>query len=180
MFACDYFLPAFFLANYPQFTTQFGLIGAMITFFGGLFSSISGGLLADKLIKKHPRAYANICMWGSILGWPFFTLSVLLTNNFYLAMAGTAGKYFIGEGWWSPNITMIQKSTPTNKFGNIISAYQFYKVLSGCASTVIFGALVNKFGSGPAVVGKLLACFGTVGYLGSALAWWKAGNHFAK
>lgn len=72
-----------------------------------MFSSISGGILADKFIKKNPRTYSDICMWGSLLGWVPFTLSVLLTGNFWVSIAMTAGKYILGENHWSPNMTLL-------------------------------------------------------------------------
>lgn len=78
MFACDYYLPSFFLGNYPSFNKQFGILIALITGFGGIFSSVLGGILADKLSPKDDKAFARICKWGSLLAWPFFTASVLL------------------------------------------------------------------------------------------------------
>ena len=66
-----------------------------------------GGVLADKFIKKNPRVYSDICMWGSLLGWPAFTLSVLLTNNFWVSIIFTGFKYLLGENHWSPNLTLI-------------------------------------------------------------------------
>ena len=107
MFACDYFLPAFFLMMYPLHRKQFGILYCLCVATGGLVSSITGGILADKFGPKNPKAYSKICMWGSALALPAFVASVLVTNNFYLAMAMTYLKYLIGECFWSPNITMI-------------------------------------------------------------------------
>lgn len=182
MFACDYFMPAFFLKNYPMFNNEFGLAIAVIVLFGGMTSSLLGGIMADKYSEKHPRAYANICTLGSLLAWPFMIASVLITQNFWLSIGLTAARYFIGENFWSPSITMIQKSSPQNKKGEIYSAYQFYTILSGCLSTLLFGTFMNIFdaASNPVMIGKLLAGFGTVGYLGSAVAYFLAGKHFRR
>lgn len=122
MFACDYFMPAFYLKNYPQFNNEFGIAIAVIVLFGGMTSSLLGGIMADKYSEKNPRAYANICILGSLLAWPFFFASVLITNNFWLSIGCTAARYLIGENFWSPAITMIQKSSPQNKKGEIYSA----------------------------------------------------------
>lgn len=90
---------------------------------GGLVSSITGGVLADKFGSKNPKDYSRICMIGTAIAWPIYMVSVLTTNNFYLAMGCTYLKYLIGECFWSPNITMIQKSSPPEKFGNYVSVY---------------------------------------------------------
>lgn len=121
-------------------------------------------------------------MWGSILAAPCFAASVLITNNFYLAMVFTFLKYLIGENFWSPNITMIQKSSPPEKFGNYVSAYQLFTILAGCISSFTFGLLINYFDCGlnPKMIGRLLAGFCTFGYGGAIISWWKAGKYFDK
>jgi nitrate/nitrite transporter NarK len=78
MFACDYFLPAFFLMNYPLHRKQFGILYCICVASAGLVSSISGGLLADKFGPKNPKAYSQICIWGSLLAMPCFIASVLI------------------------------------------------------------------------------------------------------
>ena len=108
MFSCDYFLPGFFLMNYPTYRKEFGLMYAICVVTAGLSSSISGGVLADKYGPKNPKAYSKISLIGSAIAWPFFLGAVLIQNNFYLAMACIYVKYLIGECYRSPNITMIQ------------------------------------------------------------------------
>lgn len=95
-------------------------------------------------------------------------------------MGMTYLKYLIGECFWSPNITMIQKSSPPEKFGNFISAYQLFTIMGGCISSFTFGLLVNYFGiaANPIGIGRLLAAFATVGYGGAIASWWKAGKYF--
>jgi len=97
-------------------------------------------------------------------------------------MVFTFLKYLIGENFWSPNITMIQKSSPPEKFGNYVSAYQLFTILAGCISSFTFGLLINYFDCGlnPKMIGRLLAGFCTVGYGGAIISWWKAGKYFDK
>jgi len=54
--------------------------------------------------------------------------------------------------------------------------------MAGCASTVSFGYLVNLMGisNNPVSIGRLLAGFGTVGYLGSAVSWYFARKYYRK
>lgn len=51
------------------------------------------------------------------------TAALLLENNFYLSIGLIGARYFIGEVWKSPNITMIQDTVDPKKFGSIVSAY---------------------------------------------------------
>jgi nitrate/nitrite transporter NarK len=107
IFACDYFLPAFFLMNYPLHRKQFSVLFGLIVASGGVVSSILGGVLADKYGPSNPKAYSRICIWGSLLAAPTVIASVLIKNNFYLAMGLFYLDILIGECFWSPNITMI-------------------------------------------------------------------------
>ena len=107
MFAFDYFGPAFFLMNYPNHRKQFSILYCCMVASGGLISSISGGVLADKFGPKYPKAYSRICIVGSILAAPTVIAAVLIQNNFYLAMGLLYLDFLIGECFWSPNITMI-------------------------------------------------------------------------
>ena len=88
----------------------------------------------------------------------------------------------ISINFYSPCITMIQKSSPENKKGVIYSAYQFYTVLAGvgCLSTILFCTFMDFLDctNNPVMIGKLLAVFGTIGYLGGAASYFVAGKHF--
>lgn len=103
-----------------------------------------------------------------------------MTNNFWIAQTLVCIKYLVGENYWSPNISMIQQVTPSNKFANIFSAYNFYTTMTGCLGTVMFGYLVNLFNcaTNHVVLGRLITVFGTIGFIGSAISWHKAGKCF--
>ena len=89
-------------------------------------------------------------------------------------------RYFIAENWWSPSVTMMQKSVSPKKFANIISAFQFFITFGGCASTLLFGLFVNMLdcSDNPAAIGYLLAAFNLLGYIGSIVSWNEAGKNF--
>ena len=86
---------------------------------------------------------AWVCVIGNIIAMPLFLISVLTTDNFYLAMTMVALKYIFGEMWKSPNLTMMQDTVDPRKFGNYVSAYQFFYVMSGCVSLIVFGWISN-------------------------------------
>ena len=180
MFAADYFLPLFFLLSYPDFKTQFSVLYGMISIVLGFASVMLGGIFADKWGAKDPGAYAKICQVASILGWPCMMVCLLFSNNFYLSISMIAAKYGLGEFFWSPNITMMQKAIPAKDFGRYISAYQFIITISGCIASFVVGSAINYFncGTNPVMIGRIVASVLTFGYLGSAWSWVKAQKNF--
>jgi len=180
IFACDYFLPMYFLRNFPAFRAEFAVFYSLIVLFGGFTSALVGGLICDKFGKGKPMTKAWVAIIGNLLAWPMFTAAVLCTGNFWFSLTMVVSKYLFGEPWKSPAITMIQNTTKPNKFGNIVSAYQFAYIMSGCLSTVLFGAVLNYFKcAGSAVaIGRILAGFCTVAYLGSSAAFYMAGRNY--
>ena len=108
-----YYFPSFFMLAYPQFTSKFAIYNGLIYLFGGLFSTIVGGILSDKYSKKHVKAGSWSIILGSLFGLPLSVLSMLITNNFYLSIGLFAGKVLFSENWYSPSITMIQNTVPS-------------------------------------------------------------------
>jgi predicted MFS family arabinose efflux permease len=180
IFACDYYVPMFFLRNYVNNRAEFAMFYSLIVLFGGFTSSLVGGLICDKFGKGRPMIKSYVCVIGNLLAMPMFALGVLCTGNFYLSISMMALKYLFGEPWKSPAITMIQNTAEPSKFGNIVSAYQFFYIMAGCLSTVIFGILVNVLGAdkNPVIIGKLLAAFCTIAYSGASAAFYIAGRHY--
>lgn len=182
-YAFDFYLPTFFMQTYPSFTNEFSILMSFIVVSCGVLSSLIGGFLADKYSKHNHLAYSWICVGGSLLAWPFFTMAFLMPGgNFWAAMACISMRYLLGECFWSPNVAMIQNSVPQNKFSTIFGAINFFVLIAGCASTFVFGQIVNYLGcaQSPVVIGKLLAAFGGIGYVGSAVSWWKAGRAYKR
>jgi hypothetical protein len=83
-----------------------------------------------------------MCIAASILAFPFYSLALLTTDNFWLSMVGIAG-YYINGIYKSPNFTMMQKSIDPQKQGEIISGFQLYTILAGTGATIIVGWLIN-------------------------------------
>ena len=109
-------------------------------------------------------------------------MSCLTLNNFWVSITGVGGKYLFGENFWGPNIAMISNSCPPKKLGNYVSAQNFFNIIAGCLTTLVFGSVVNTFNlaNNSAMIGRLLAVFCSIGYGGSCLAWWKAGKNYEK
>lgn len=181
-YAFDFYLPTYFMQTYPQFTNEFSVMMSIIVVSCGVMSSLIGGYLADKYSQKSDRAYSMICVIGSLMAIPFFTYAFLSGGNFWLCLLCVSMKYLLGECFWAPNIAMIQNSVPGNKFSTIFGAMNFFVLITGCFSTFIFGQFVNYLGcaQNPLLIGRLLASFGFIGYLGSAISWYFAGKAYKK
>ena len=86
---------------------EFALSYSLINLVCGFISSMSGGIITDRFGKGKPMMKAWICVAGNIIAMPLFVASVLTTNNFWLSMAFTAGRFLFGEPYRSPSVTMI-------------------------------------------------------------------------
>ena len=146
----------------------------------GFRSSIGGGMIADKFGKGRPMCKAWVCIVGSLCALPFFVGSVMIQDNFWLSIACTAMRYLLGEPFRSPAVTMIQNSTKPEKFGNLVSAYQFYQKMTTILAAFVIGSLFNLCGvsANPQRIGPILAGIGLFTYSSAAFAFFIAGNHY--
>lgn len=142
-FASDYYIPLFYMTNYATKKKEFALCYSLINMCCGFMSSLGGGIISDRFGKGRPMMKAWICLGGSLLAWPFFIGSVLITNNFWLSMFCTAMRFLLGEPFRSPSVTMIQNSTKPEKFGNLVGAYQFYQKMSLVVAALVIKALFD-------------------------------------
>jgi len=137
-FLTDFYLPFYFLRNYTSYTGQFAAVYSLMLVFCSVFSGLVGGYVCDKFGQGKPMMKSWICIIGNLIAMPAFNLAVLCTGNFWFSLAMIATKYIFGSSWKSPAITMMQNTVPPQQFGNIVSAYQFFYIMSGCTSIVCF------------------------------------------
>ena len=62
-----------------------------------------------------------IIIAGNLVAFPALAFS-LYFNNFWGAISALALKTLFGEGWRSPSIALISKSTNPNNFGKVLAA----------------------------------------------------------
>jgi hypothetical protein len=123
IFACDFYYPFFFLRSYPDYSEIFAVIFGLIVIICGFTSGIAGGVISDNFWLDNRMTKAWVCVIGNFIALPFFLISVLTTDNFWLCMTMVALKYLTGEIWKSPNLTMMQDTVDPQKFGNFVAAY---------------------------------------------------------
>ena len=150
--------------------------------FAGMASTAIGGILADKYGRKKSSIYSLVAICGSLMALPLNIIS-LTSGNFYLAMTSYVVRTLLGDVFWSPNITMIQKSCPPDALPSYMSGYQFANKMAAFTATLVFSLLLNFFGfqnRSPWFLGKILAVFGTFAYVGSIWSWRRAGQEYVK
>ena len=142
---CDYFYPLYFLSMFPTYKVEFSLIYGVSNILLGLPSVILGGILAKKVGEKN---WIRICQASSLVPLPL-TIFSLTTGNFWAAMMAMSSSYLICKLWWSPNMTLMQKTIDPMERGGAMSAYQFMITMVGCLGTITMGSLISGLGAGP-------------------------------
>ena len=82
--------------------------------------------------------------------------------------------YLLCNLWWSPNMTMMQKSLDPLERGGAMSAYQFLITMCGCFGTIAIGSAITSLGASPKTIGKIIAAFISGAHFVSVIAWEKA------
>lgn len=102
-----YYLPVFFLKNYPMFKAQYATANALILSGLGLLSGIIAGFVGDKFAKTNKMTNAYICMSGTSIALPLYALATLQTGNFWLSMACHAVVTLFSAAFSGSAITMM-------------------------------------------------------------------------
>jgi sugar phosphate permease len=72
-----YFLPVFFLRNFPAMKSSFSLANTVNQVVGGLLSAILAGIVAGKYEKKTHMTKAYICAFGCTVALPILGIATL-------------------------------------------------------------------------------------------------------
>ena len=147
----------------------------------GLTSTLAGGILGDRLSKKNWMANAQMIIFGNLMATPLIALCVF-SPNFWFSMACTSLSILVSGTYLAPAITMMQNATSKKKTGIVVSVYSFYGVIGQALSPFLFGICENKFRAAlfPRVYGYLILGFVALGYLGSAIFYYKGGRAYEK
>ena len=178
--AVSTYLPIFFLKVYPSYKDTFAVANALSLAIGGLFASIAGGYLSDKLENKSLMAKSAICMVSCFLAFPLTAACCLVQNNFWLSLSMITLKTIVSAGFSAPAISMMQNTTASSNQGKIISSHVFYVMIISMLSPILFGSVTNYFNvaANPKVYGYVISLFAMLGYLGSLPFWFMAGKSY--
>jgi MFS family permease len=140
-------IPAFFVRIHHMTPGQLGLWLSWITALGGIIGSFSGGVIADRWGRTHPRARAFVSMSGALLAIPFNVASVIL-EDYRLALLSFLPATIGVTLWFGPATSIVQDLVPP--------------AMRATASAVfIFILTIIGLGAGPQVIGILNDWIGT-------------------
>ena len=108
-----YYLPVFFLRNYPAYKTAFSTMNALSLSIFGMISGIVAGVVSDRFETKNKNymTKAYIIILGCALGFPLMALTTLQTSNFWLSMFGSMLITLFIANFSGQAITMMQNSS---------------------------------------------------------------------
>lgn len=102
-----YYLPVFFLKNFPLFKAQYAAANSLVLSGCGLASGIIAGIIADKYESKNKMTKAYICALGSAIAVPLMAVATLQTNNFWLSIGCHAITTLFTAAFSGSAITMM-------------------------------------------------------------------------
>lgn len=155
MFSIVYFVPVFFMRNFPQFSTVYSLYNGLIIAVAGIISALMGGIIGDMFEARSKMTKALVCIGSSVISIPLIALCTLNTTSFYTSLFFFGLRRLIGEAWLSPGITMMQATVKPEEQGSVVGAHYVYQTAIGCLSTIILGNVANRLGAmtNPAIYG---------------------------
>jgi MFS family permease len=140
-------IPAFFVRLHHMTPGELGLWLSWITAIGGASGAFLGGWIADRWVRREPRARVYLSAVGVLLNIPFVVASVLLADH-RLALLCYLPASICSTLWLGPSFAIVQDLVPP--------------AMRAMASAVfLFIATIIGMGAGPQVVGILNDWIGT-------------------
>ena len=107
----------FFEDRYPEHTSQFSYMNAVIVIGGGLPASFLGGYLSDAWEEKYPTIKGLIAGVGALVSAPFIVIAYGLQPGFWGSIAAYYVAYFTAEMWYGPSHAQINNMFPSEYQG---------------------------------------------------------------
>ena len=106
-----YFLPVFFLKNYPLFKAEYSIANSLCLSVLGLVSALGGGIVADLGEKKTLWSKALVCMVGTLMGIPLIYVTTIFSTNFWTSISFYAIFTLCTACFSGSAISMMQNSS---------------------------------------------------------------------
>lgn len=179
-----YYVPVFFLRNFPAYKTAFSTMQALNLSLFGMISGIVAGLISDKFETKNKNfmAKAWIIILGCALATPLLAVTTLQTGNFWLSMIANMIMTLFIANFSGQAITMMQNSSEKIIQPLVISTYFFFVSLGQTAGPYAMSILCRYFDvvGKPALYGPIIMAATTLGFIGTCPLWWKCGKEYEK
>lgn len=93
--------------NYENQYELFSLLSAVGSLFGGPIATLITGMFVDAFAHRSEMIIPMICIIKSLVEAPFSFMVFGQLGNFYVAMAGIYGEYFLSKGWTSSAMLIL-------------------------------------------------------------------------
>ena len=178
-----YYVPVFFLRNYPAQKAIFSTCNAFSLSILGMVSGILAGVISDKLEKKRNYMVKGwICFSGCAVALPLMALATLQTSNFWLSMISHVLLTFCIANFGGLAITMMQLSSEKLIQPLVVSSYFFAATLGQTTGPWIMSILTNYFNvvANPTLYGPLITAMTALGFAGTCPIWYLAAKEYKK
>lgn len=179
-----YYVPVFFLRNFPAFKTAFSTLNALNLSVLGMISGIVAGVISDKFEVKNKNymTKAWIIILGCTVALPMLALTTLQTTNFWLSMLCNMILTLFIANFSGQAITMMQNSSDKIIQPLVISTYFFAATMGQTAGPYAMSILTKYFDvvGNPALYGPIITGVAALGFLGTCPLWYKCGKEYEK
>lgn len=111
-FTIGVWIVPFYRGRFPgSIGAEFAIIKSAVNGLAGSVSATGGGVLADKLAKRDPRAQFWVPALGGMLAIPFW-LGTLGAPSLEASLGCLFFEYLLAECWFGPTVTQLQAAAP--------------------------------------------------------------------
>ncbi len=168
-------IPAFFIRLHGMTPGELGLWLSWITGIGGAIGAFSGGWLADRWVRRQPKARAHISLVGALCSTPFIVAALMLDNT-TLALLSFFPANVFGTMWLGPAGSIVQDLAPPAMRATASAVFIFILTMIGLgAGPQTVGILNDLIGTPDAIRYSLLGVAVSTSLL-SAVFFWLTGK----
>jgi len=138
----------FFEDRFPDYTTEFSIMNAVIVIGGGLPASMIGGILSDRLEHRYGNIKGLIAGVGALFAIPFIIISYGWQPSFWGSIISYYVAYFSAEMWYGPSHAQINNMFPSEYQGFAVAAFNLGGAIAGTIATLTLGAIKTQLDTG--------------------------------
>jgi MFS family permease len=168
-------VPAFFVRIHHMTPGELGLWMSWIVAIGGASGTFAGGWIADRWVRRGPRARTYIGMTGALLSIPFLVASLVLTDP-RLALLSYLPATIFGTLWIGPSGAIVQDLVPPAMRAMASAVFIFILTIIGMGAGPQAVGILNDWIGTPDAIRYSLLYTVVVMNLISALYFWLAGR----
>jgi MFS family permease len=168
-------IPAFFVRLHHMTPGELGEWLSWITALGGGAGTFLGGWIADRWVRRQPRARVYVALVGVLLAIPLVATALLLQNTHW-ALLSYLPASICSSLWIGPSFAVAQDLVPPAMRAMSSAVFLFISTIIGMgAGPQIVGILNDWIGTPDAIRYSLLSIAIVMNLL-SAVFFWLAGN----